>query len=159
MRKLARAFYDKSGTSLIEAAIVMPFVLMLGVGVTEYGNALYLNQQITTGVSDAARYLAHQDVPLDHADKARSLALTGSITGGEKRVPDWTDGDITITMLDFANPVDTTTGERPYRGGDPIRVVRVSTDYNYVGFGGLNSFGLGSVLNIGVSHEERVIGE
>jgi len=160
MRKLAQAWRDRSGTSLVETAIVLPFVLVLGFGVIEYGNALYLNHQIETGVRDAARYLARHKDPLSYADEAKQLALTGSTTGDEdKRVPEWKDSDITITLLDFANPVDETTGERAYRGGDPIRTVRVSTDFSYEGLGGLNMLGSTSALNFSVSHEERVIGE
>jgi hypothetical protein len=159
MRKLAQAWRDRSGTSLVETAIVLPFVLMLGFGVIEYGNALYLNHQIETGVRDAARFLARQEDPLAAVAEAKQLALTGSIDGGDKRVSAWNDGDITVSLREIANPIDETTGERPYRGADPIKVVRVSTNVVYGGLGGLNMLGSTSVLNFSVSHEERVIGE
>jgi hypothetical protein len=159
MSKLVQAWRDRSGTSLVETAIVLPFVLVLGFGVIEYGNALYLNHQIETGVRDAARYLARHEDPLAMVAEAKQLALTGSITGGDKRVSAWDGGDITVSLREIANPVDPTTGERPYRGGDPIKVVRVSTNVSYEGLGGLNMLGSTSVLNFSVSHEERVIGE
>lgn len=159
MRILAQAWHDRSGTSLVETAVVLPFLIVLGFGVIEYGNALYLHHQIETGVRDAARYLARHEDPLAAADAAKQLALTGSIAGGEKRVDEWNASDITITVRDVANPIDATTGERAYRGGDPIRIVRVSTDVSYGGLGSLNLLGSVSVIHLSLSHEERVIGE
>ena len=133
--------------------------MVLGFGVIEYGNALYLNHEVETGVRDAARYLARHENPLAVADQAKQLALTGSIDGGEKRVSAWNAGDITITVRNIANPIDATTGERAYRGGDPIKIVRVSTNFTYDGLGNLSVLGSTSVVTFNFSHEERVIGE
>ena len=55
--------------------------------------------------------------------------------------------------------VDAGTGERTYRGPDPITVVRVTTTATYPGFGPLSYLGFGSSLTTTVYHEERVIHE
>lgn len=158
MRNLGQLWRDRSGTSLLETAIVLPFVLILAFGVIEYGNALYMHHQVETGVRDAARYLARHENPMALADQAKLLALTGSITGGEKRVGPWDSNDIAVSVREIANPIDGTTGERTYRGGNPIKVVRVSTSFDYAGLGGLNLLG-STMLGFSVFHEERVIGE
>ncbi|HTE77632.1 MAG TPA: TadE/TadG family type IV pilus assembly protein, partial [Xanthobacteraceae bacterium] len=55
---LSRFWLSGRGTALIESAIVLPVFLMLIGGVYEFGYYFYQEQLVTTGVRDAARYLA-----------------------------------------------------------------------------------------------------
>lgn len=159
MRGLAEAWRDRAGSSLVEAGIAMPFVVMLGIGVIEYGHALHAHHQAATGVRDAARFLARQHEPEAAEAAARLLATTGSITGGEARVAGWSIEDIVIGYRSLPNPIDAQTGERTYRGGDPIRMVEVATTFSIEGLGGLSLLGGSTAVTLSVSHEERLIGE
>jgi hypothetical protein len=78
--------------------------------------------------------------------------------GGTKRVAWWDTDDVTVSYKEIANPPDE-TGERPYRGLDPIRVVQVTTNVTYGGLGFLGFLGLGDSLTFSTAHEERVIGD
>ena len=144
---------------MIELTLVMPFLIALGLGTVEYGQAFYHNHLITNGLRDGARYLARVDDPAAEAAKGRDIAATGEIGGTTNRVSWWSSADVTVSVLNVANPVDPNTGERLYRGSDPIKVVRVSTNVNHPGFGFLAVIGISTPLNINVAHEERVIGD
>jgi Flp pilus assembly protein TadG len=156
MNRLRR---DERGASLIETALVLPFLLTLGLGVFEFGNLLYKYHLIATGVRDAARYLARFDNPASKETEAKQLAVTGSITGGSPRVVWWSTSQVAVNYTNVPNDPDPVTGERPYRGGNTITIVRVSTSVPYGGIGFLSFLGLGSTINFSLFHEERKIGE
>ena len=150
---------DRAGAALIEFTVVAPFLLVLGLGVIEFGNVLYRHQLILTGVRDAARYLSRVDDPNAWATDAKQLAVYGEIGGATNRVPWWNVGDVTVAVTSIDNPVDPDTGARTYRGGEQILIVRVSTTATYPGVGVLGFLGLGSSLSVSAFHEERVIHE
>lgn len=159
MLRIAGFCKDDRGASLVEMTLVTPFLVFLGLGVSEFGHTFYHQHLITTGLRDASRYLARFDDPLAAAADAKDIAVTGSIGGTDKRVSWWNTGDITVTIRNIANPKDSTTGLRPYRGTDPLKVVRVATSVDHPGLGFLSVIGISSPLPINVHHEERVIGE
>lgn len=157
---------DQRGTSLLELSLVAPFLFVLALGIFEFGNVLYSYHLISTGVHDAARYLARFDhsvaISISKETEAVQLALTGSINGGTPRVAGWDETHLTVDYdppAGIPNPVDPVSGERPYRGGDTIWIVRVSTDVSTGGFGNLSFLGLGSTIDFNLSHAERQIGE
>ena len=150
---------DRQGAALVEFTVVLPFLLVLGFGVFEFGNLLYGYHLINTGIEDAARYLSRVDDPNAKAAQAKELAVYGQIGGSSKRVAWWNVGDITVAVTPIANPVDPGTGTRTYRGPDPIQVVRVSTTATYPGLGFLSLLGLGSSISVSAFHEQRVIYE
>lgn len=159
MLRIAGFCKDDRGASLVEMTLVTPFLVFLGLGISEFGQTFYHQHLITTGLHDASRYLARFDDPLAAAADAKDIAVTGSIGGTEKRVSWWNTGDITVTIQNIANPIDSTTGLRLYRGTDPLKVVRVATSVDHPGLGFLSVIGISSPLPINVHHEERVIGE
>jgi Flp pilus assembly protein TadG len=150
---------NQNGAALVEFTVVLPFLVFLGLGAFEFSNALYGHHVITTGLRDAARYLARLDDPTAAETAAKQLAVYGEIGGASKRVSWWDVGDITVALTTIANPADPDTGARTYRGPDPIRVVRVVTTATYPGLGFFAVLGLGSTLAINTFHEERVIGD
>lgn len=156
-KRIADVFRDERGASLIEMTLVAPFLVFLGLGIAEFGQTLYHQHLITTGLRDAARYAARFPDPLAAAADAKDIATTGSVGGPEKRVSWWNTGDITISVQDVPNPINGATGERTYRGPDPIKVVRATTSVNHPGLGFLSVFGISSPITISVQHEERVI--
>ena len=110
------------GAALVEGAIILPIFLALVGGVYEFGFFLYQEQLVTSGVEDAARYLALSSDPTSVATQAdvKNLAVTGSINGGEPRVRGWSTSDVTVSV----NSVDNTAGT--YSGGATIQLVTVS---------------------------------
>ncbi|HEX6963533.1 MAG TPA: TadE/TadG family type IV pilus assembly protein [Lacipirellula sp.] len=158
-----------AGAALIEWTLVLPFLLTLGLGFMEFGHALYQYQQIATGVRDAGRYLSRQDIvdestmpptiPIELLEKARRLATTGTTDmGGELRVPYWEPGEVSADLSSEDNPEIGAGGEKKYRGGDEVYMVRVTAEVTYEDVGFLDFFGLGPI-NFNISHMERVIGE
>ena len=154
-----RLSFDREGAALVEFTVVLPFLIFLGLGAFEFGSALYGHHVITTGLRDAARYLARVDDPIATETAAKQLAVYGQIGGSTKRVSWWNVGDVTVSVRTIANPVDPDTGARTYRGPDPIRVVRVATTATYPGLGLFAVLGMGPTLAINTFHEERVIGD
>ena len=159
MSCLKRLRSDGSGAALIEFTILAPLLLLLGLGVFEFGNVLYGHHLVNTGVHDAARYLARVDDPTASAASAKELAVYGQIGGSAKRVAWWTTSDVAVSLTSIPNPIDEVTGARAYRGPDPIRIVRVTATATYPGLGFLTYLGLGSALTFSLYHEERVISE
>ncbi len=75
---------DKSGAALLEVAVVIPVVLSIGLGVVEFGNAIYNEHLIFNGVRDAARYAAglpysslNPALSIPTQKTAACIALTG----------------------------------------------------------------------------------
>jgi len=159
MTCLASIYRDRRGAALLEMTVVTPFLILLGLGVFEFSNLLYGQHLITTGVRDAARYLARRDDPLGSANAGIEIAVMGEVSGTAKRVSWWNLADVSVTLIPTANPINVATGTRPYRGPDPLNVVRVSTTVTYPGLGMLSAIGISSSLTLTLSHEERVVGE
>jgi Flp pilus assembly protein TadG len=149
------------GTSLVEGAILFPFLFTLGLGMFEFGNLLYQYQLVMSGVRDAARHLARVDITDAAAEtNAKNLAVTGTVDGsGAARVSWWNAADISVSYPTISNPItNTNTGARAYRGGANITEVRVTTTATYGSFGFLGYLGLGPI-SFTLEHRERHIGD
>jgi len=155
---------NEDGSALIEGAIVMPVLCVLLFGVYEFSWFFYQQHLISTGLRDAARYLARSSAPCnpdasswpsDRAN-ARNLATTGSVGGGVARVKGWSGAAVALDCLPIDNMVSA-RGLSTYRGGKVIHVVTASTRFVDPGLGFLRFLGLKSPT-ISVSHSERVIG-
>ena len=164
---------DESGASLLELAVVMPFLLFLGLGLFEFSNVLYQYHLITGGVRDAARFAAGLPVPdpVDPAETtcidtnpranpigcAKRIAVTGQLEdGATNRVSWWDVDDITITYPTIPN-TDLGGGLRSYRGDSEITRVLVTTNFVYSGLGFLDVFDI-DPISITTAHEERHYG-
>ena len=164
MRKLWRA---EDGSALLEGAILTPVLFALVFGVLEFSFYFYQQHLVSTGVHDAARYLAHADNPTAGTTQtvAQNLAATGSAAGGSaRRVAGFDPGDVAISFSFIANAIDGGTGLRPYReavadcgGPDTIRMINVTGSFTYapLAFWGFLGF---SIPTVSASHSERCIG-
>ena len=149
---------DSGGTAIVEAAIILPVLFILVFGVFEFSWVIFQQHLISTGIDDAARYIARSATPNDPTTKqdAKYLATTGAIDGNTPRVRGWTVDNVEISYTFLNNP----TGENGltnFRGGAVIECVTVSTTFT------VPSLGFFSILNLSpptfnVSHQERVIG-
>jgi hypothetical protein len=152
-RWLKSLWHSCHGTAMVESAIVLPVFLTLVGGVYEFSFFLYQEQLATSGVRDAARYLALTADPnnLTNQTEAKNLAVTGSIGGGSTRVSGWDISDVSIAV----NAVDNSIGT--YGGGSAIQIVTVSTSFVDPSLGFLGLLGL-KRPTINVSHQERFVG-
>jgi hypothetical protein len=133
---------DQAGVALVEAALTLPMLIVLSLVIFEYSFVFWQHQVVTSGVRDAARYLAR--VPIDSSSTcgaamlatlvpggvgnatyltyAQDIALHGDIAaanGGVPafRVPQWssTPPNFSVSVSCVADPL---SGNLPaYRGG------------------------------------------
>jgi Flp pilus assembly protein TadG len=161
---LKRLTQNDDGSALIEGAIVVPVLCILLFGVYEFSWFFYQQHLVSTGLRDAARYLARLPAPCNPASftwyidqaSAKNLATTGSINGGAARVKGWTSTNVRLTCTPIDNPI-TATGLSAFRGGPVIYVVTASTRFADPTLGFFGLLGL-TPPAISVSHSERVIG-
>lgn len=146
---------DEAGAAVVEAAIVTPVLVTLAFGTIEFSNVFWDHQQISTGVRDAARYLARVEDPTDGTaqTRAKEIAVYGNATGtGTPRVNGFTTGGVTVGTATIANAAGT------YRGPNPITIVTVTATVTYLQLGMLSALGL-TPPTITISHSERSMPE
>lgn len=162
---------DVSGTAALEMTILTPVLLVIGLGVVEFGNLMFKRHLIENGMRDAARYLAGL-AACDTASKeaAANIATRGTIdTSGVFRVAGWTlDPVADISCVDVGETYTSATyGTHTLRGGgldNQLTIVKVSTVVSYgnidLGFlAVLDRLGTGfSTMTFPVFHEERWYG-
>lgn len=155
---------DESGHAVIELAIVLPVMLMIALGVFEFGRLIYSYHLIQNGVRDGARYVA--GLPYDPGNTTQTanqlaatqnIATRGTATGGTNRVSWWNPANVGITYGTVANGATLCGGQRCYRGGDSLVIVTVTTSVPYSPLGYLGFLGL-DTINLTFSHQERLFG-
>jgi Flp pilus assembly protein TadG len=158
VRILQSLWRDRDGSALIEGALVVPILCMLLFGVFEFSWLFYQQHLISTGIRDAARYLARTASPNDVTIQtdAKNLATTGAIDGDTARVSGWWTHDVDITYASVDNPVGF-NGSTPFRGGAVIQSVTVSTTFAVPSLGFFGLLGLKPPA-FTISHQERIIG-
>ncbi len=155
---------DVRGAVLIEGAIILPVLFVLFFGVFEFSWYFYEQHRVSTGIRDAARYIARTANPPSDAtvqSNAKSIALSGDTSGSctsgtptTCRVKGWTDpASITI------DPTVSVACAAPYycQGeATTMQGVKVSTSFTPTSLGFLGFLRLGS-LTITISHTERIV--
>jgi hypothetical protein len=161
--KCAAFARDADGSALFEGAILVPFLLLILLGIYEFSWFFYQQHLAATGIRDAARYLARVAYPCEPSRSwaedqvhASNLAATGSITGGTARIKGWTAAMVTSQCTAIGNPIEI-DGLPAYRGGAAIYVVTVSTRFADPSLGFFGFLGLRPPV-ISVSHSERAVG-
>lgn len=148
--------HDRRGTAIVEAAIVLPVMILLLFGLIEIGRALMEHHTLTRSVRDAARYVARVPLLCPATDDptwsgvksiARNLALTGQRTGGTPLVPSWTTAAFSV-----ADPVCEDWS------GRPVQVITVNASVPYQDLGFLTLLGL-SGFTLGASNQQPHVGE
>jgi hypothetical protein len=155
---------DNDGSALVEGAVVIPVLIALLFGVYEFSWFFYQQHIVSTGLRDAARYLARSQDPCDPSsviwgaaqERAKNLAVSGTLAGGVARVKGWT----AQMVVPVCNPIDNISpfgGPSTYRGGPVVYSVTVSTRFSDPSLGFFGLLGLSAPV-IFVAHSERVIG-
>jgi Flp pilus assembly protein TadG len=147
---IARFARCSSGAAAVEAALVMPILILLGLCSADAGAMMLDAHKMKSGVATSARMLARARTPATVETEARNLAVTGQRTGGTARVRGWTTGGVTVSYRNEANG-------GLYNGSGPVRIVRVEGILNYTGFSLLRMAGVTSPV-VRVAQEERWIG-
>jgi Flp pilus assembly protein TadG len=165
--KISGVWRNEDGSALLEGTVVVPFLFTLILGTLDFSFFFYQQHLVSTGVRDAARYLARTIDPTSsvYQTTAQNLATTGSPSGGTyRRVNGFNPGNVTISLSYVANALNNQTNVRPYReaapecgGPDQIAIINVTGSFPYASFGFLAYLGLSSPT-VSVTHSERCIG-
>jgi hypothetical protein len=155
---------NQDGSALLEGAIIVPMLLVFVLGVYEFSWFFYQQHLISTGLRDAARYLARISNVCEPANRgwliaaanAGKLATSGAAAGGPPRVKGWTEAMVRFDCRAIANAIGP-GGVSTYRGGPAIYVVTASTRFADPSLGFFGLLGLQPPV-ISAAHSERVIG-
>jgi TadE-like protein len=158
MQRLQALRRDLEGSALVEGAVLLPLLFVLLFGVYEFSWFFYQQHLVSTGLRDAARYLARVDRPCDANSPvwpieeayARNLATTGSIAGGAPRLKGWTSAMVALRCTAIDNP-------GAYRGGQVIHVITASSRFSDPSLGFFALVRL-TPPAISATHSERAIG-
>jgi TadE-like protein len=162
-RQRPSLWLDQRGSALIESAAVIPLLIALVFGVFEFSWLFYQQHLIAIGLHDAADYLARSPEPCNPFSRAwmaeqqhaKTLATSGSLSGGAARVRGWTAEMVTTKCKRIDNPIGR-DGLSRFRGAS-IYVVIASTEFTYPSLGFLDLLHLRSPV-ISASYSERAIG-
>ncbi|MBI3438414.1 MAG: pilus assembly protein [Proteobacteria bacterium] len=159
--KAARLHFVKndSGAALAESAIALPLIVVIFGTIFAFGSTLRNTQVLETAARDAARYLAHTAATSANETSARNIAVYANAAGtGTARVRGLTTGNVAISYATVSNPISSGTGERTYRGQDPLRLVSVNISWTAPSSALWNVFGSTPITYHAVN-QQRVIGD
>ena len=150
---------NQRGVAAVEFAIVLPLLLLLFIGITEFGIAYYNKQVLTNASREGARLGIVDGIKVkvegeeDIEGTVKDYALDRLITFGSEDLEEY------LTIL-VGNPnQDYCTGDDRCNcnGGDYCRVA-VTFEYTYLVLQGFHFFGaeFGPNLNIGASTTMRM---
>ncbi len=97
----ARLARERSGTTAIEFAFLLPVLLMVVLTLTELGRGFMQANAVEKGVRAAALYAARAELPLsaDARQVAKNLARTGTMDGsGPLLAPGWADPSADLSI-------------------------------------------------------------
>jgi hypothetical protein len=148
--------HRQRGTITVEFIIVAPILLLLMVGISEFGHAMYQYNTLTKSVQDGARHLAASSIKgntnyilIDSTDlsNTENLVVYGNTAGtGTARLPGLSSSNVTVSCL----------------GGGTIcpgvEHVVVTAQYPYQSIMGatLAMFGYGADLSLGFTLNSTV---
>lgn len=141
----------EDGAAAVEAALVLPFLILLGYGAVDFSNLLISHHKMQTQLTAATDYLSRAPSPQSFETQARNLAVTGQLSGGQPLLAGWSVQDIQI------NYRNTDNSGGLYRGDAVITSVKLSTSLNYQGFGLVNAIVPGGAAVLTDSYETRVL--
>lgn len=155
LRQLRALRRDRRGASFIEAAVVLPILVIIVCGAFDFGRAFSTLSDAQRDLRTATRFLATLPaIALCGTDQwglqqARKLALTGKVDNtGTQHLPGWTATD--ITML---RPTAAECGS----AAGPL-VVKLNGRIKYEGLI-WHTVGIPGTITFSIDHEERWLGE
>src|SRR5215469_12757773 len=102
MSLLRTLMRDRGAAAAAELALILPFLIGLGMGAAELGNYFLDEHRLVKAVRDGARYAARQDfsnftsctsTPSDvgttFAGQVEQVVRTGQVSGGSDQLANW----------------------------------------------------------------------
>ncbi len=172
LRSLLRFGCEDRGAAMLEATVVVPVLLILGLGIYEFGNLFYQRHLIVGGVRDAARYVAGMPFEPATVTAAKHIAIYGHpIDTSTYRTKLFDTGGSPDPLTFITIPLPGAAGAKAidnslsiYRGPASIPIVQVTAQvpYTSLGYFGVLAAMFPSLtfnaITITVSHEERHYG-
>lgn len=150
--KICALFRDKDGVVAVEAALLFPFLAVLGFGAMDASNMLLQNHKMKQSLVSAANYMARSTDPELVETQAKQIAVSGTTDpAAEPLIKNWTPEDVSISYKLIPNDAG------QYRGGNNIRVVDITTTLPYEGFGILKSI-RGRTITLNAQYQQRMTG-
>jgi Flp pilus assembly protein TadG len=150
--KIREMFADNSGVVTVEAAIVLPFLSIVGIGVADCSYMLLQNHKMEQSLVSAANFMALSTDPQRFEIQAKQIAISGTTDLlSEPLIENLSTANVSISYVLVPN----TNGK--YRGGDFIRVVNIKTSLPYEGFGFIKSIMRGGVT-LNAQYQQRMTG-
>ncbi len=114
----------QGGQSLLEFAVVLPLMLVIAFGVTEFGRAFYQYNTLSKALRDGARYMSSHTYSTSEQSNAKNMVIYGNTSGtGSPVLPGLTSGQIAVIPEG---------GSTPYSELDPPEWVTVrATGYPF----------------------------
>lgn len=154
---ISRYVRAQKGAVAVEAAFILPFLILGGIGVMDASYLLLQNHKMETGLANAGSYLARASNPQTVELQAKRIATFGTTqAAGHAVIHDWMPADVTIGYKVISN--GSVSVGTLYRGGNNISVVQISSEKTYAGFGILKA-AFGGSLTIKAAHEQRLTGD
>lgn len=166
---IRRFIGERRGAALVEFTLMMPFLMVLAAGITEFGHALHQQHIIQKSLRDAARFAARtpyelKSCPLNTQPEwatmvsdAQTVALYGKLTPPSPPrflLPNWSDA----TMVAVTESCSSAAGLfSPAGAGNDIPIITVSASVPFNSTGFLGFLGLAD-FNIQAQHSEMWVG-
>jgi Flp pilus assembly protein TadG len=158
--RLRSLLQEDEGSAVLEATVLTPVLFVLLFGVYEFSWYFYRQHVISTGVRDAARYLARTSVDNPCSSTANQTVAKNiaTLADGSARVAGWNASNVTIACTPITKFVCGADTPCVLNSGPDVYVVTVSTNYTPSTLGFFEFLGF-TAPSIAVSHQERAIGQ
>ena len=120
----ASKFRNERGAELIEFALALPLLLLMCLGVIEFGRAYYTYNILTKAVRDGARFLSTGmvtstgTIDATIASQTKNVVVYGTVTNtGSPKLPDLATSQVTlpaVTVVSAAEQYVTVSVNYPY---------------------------------------------
>jgi hypothetical protein len=126
--QIARRLRNTAGTSIVEAAIITPLLLLLTLSIVDFGALFYVYLALENGVSQATRFAVTGNVLADPANPGNNLSRDDSIKLAMRQAtPTLTIPDAAFSFSHMAAGGGSWTGG----SGGPNDLAKVSVGYTW----------------------------
>lgn len=149
---IRRYHTELRGAVVVEAAVILPFLAITGLGAVDASYMLLQNHKMEQALVSAAGFMSQSANPVSVESQAKTIAVNGSLAAGsDPLIKNWSPNDISISYRLVPN------NNGQYRAGDFVRVVELETSLPYHGFGIIKSI-RGSHVTLKASYQQRMTG-
>jgi Flp pilus assembly protein TadG len=143
---------DRRGVAATEFALILPFFLLLLVGIYEFGSYLAQASSLEKSLRSGAMYAARSALPLSQQKltEIANIVRTGDRSGQQPaRIPGWSDASATLSVTTRTYSAD----------GQDVELIRLEASVPYLPLmsGFLSHLGFAD-LRMRVAHEQAHLG-